>query len=335
MGFTNFPGGITSQGVPQIGTGARYVGWWGSTAWFVDYDHGNDGNTGKEPTKAKKNLQTVLDAMSSGDVVYIRSRDQDLTSTDPEYIIPASTTNWSTSSSKTHLSIIGASNTSHVPFVMGYPVYLRGHATANTTAVIQVNSPYTLIENIAWHRGASTAGGLIYLAGTSTTLAAWGSVVSNCLFRQYSRAYGAVRNVDNWEVTVHGCSFHDCLVGVEVYGSSSTPQRNRISNCIFRNQTAASVCNNVYLHGSGGQDVTISDCDFLGEVPTATGGPSGTAGCIYAGDAIQGTVIRCNYADDSVEGTAAAAITANGLSQVACNQALWTADAGSGGLEGS
>uniref|UniRef100_A0A6M3ITC4 Pectate lyase n=1 Tax=viral metagenome TaxID=1070528 RepID=A0A6M3ITC4_9ZZZZ len=336
MGITNYPHGLASNGVPLLGGQARFDGWWGKSR-FVDYDHGSDSKTGLSPELAYKNLQTAITASSINDVIYVRNRDQDITSTDPEYIIPASTTNWSIAEAQTHLSIIGASNMSHIPFQAGsLAVYLRGHGTANTTAVMDVRGAFTLIENLAFHRGASTAGGLIALTGNSTSLRALGTTISNCLFRLYSSTtHGAIYSLDNWFINIFGCDFHDCLVGIHFYGSSSTVRRERIASCIFRNQTAASVCNNIYLAGSSGQDVTISDCDFLGEVPTATTGPSGVAGCIYAGSAIQGTVIRCNYSDDSIEGTAAAAITANGLTQVACNQAKWGADTGPGGLEGS
>jgi len=145
-----------------------------------------------------------------------------------------------------------------------------------------------------------------------------------------------VYSVDNWFITINGCDFHDCNVGVMMYGSSSTVRRNRISNCIFRNQIAASVSANVLLAGASGQDVTISDCDFLGEIPTATD-HSGvtTAGMIVATSAIQGTVVRCSFPADAIEGTAAGSITANGLTTVGCDQAKWTADGGRGGLVGS
>ena len=212
----------------------------------------------------------------------------------------------------------------------------RATDTPAATAPLTVNSGFTLIENLAWHRGASTGGGHIALTGTSTTLAALGTVINNNLFRFYAAATeGAIYNLDNWFITVYNSMFHNCETGINMIGSNSTMRRTMVRNCIFKTQTAASVTNNIYYAGSSGQDNTIMDCDFVGEVPTATDGPSSTAGCIYAAAAIQGTVVRCTYADDSVEGTAAAAITANGLSQVDCAQAKWTADAGSGGLEGS
>ncbi len=48
-GFTNFPGGITSMGVPMLGNGvpASFGNY-----WFVNSDSGSDGNTGKSTSKA-------------------------------------------------------------------------------------------------------------------------------------------------------------------------------------------------------------------------------------------------------------------------------------------
>lgn len=336
MGFTNYPHGVTSMGIPQLGNGARYTSWWGVDTYFVDYDNGSDGNNGKDPTKAYKNLQTALDAMSSGDVVYVRNRDQDVSSTDGETILPASTTNWSTSASKVHLSVIGASNVSHIPYQGGaYSVILKGTATANTTPVLDVQSGFTLVENLGFHQGGSTSGGLIALTGNSTAMRAMGSTINNCLFRLYSlNSHAAIYSVDNWFITINGCDFHDCNVGVMMYGSSSTVRRSRISNCIFRTQTAASVSAGILLAGSSGQDVTISDCDFLGEIPTATDHSGiSTAGYIVASSAIQGTVVRCTFVSDITEFEAT--VTANGLTAVGCDQALWTDGEGRGGLVGS
>lgn len=311
-----------------MGGKVRYSGMWGKT-YFVDYDHGSDNNKGLEPSDAYKHLQTAIGVATINDVIYVRNRDQDITSTDPEYIIPESTTNWSVAEAKTHLSIIGASNVSHIPTEEGkFAVYLRGNATATTGPVLDIQSAFTLIENLAFHRGAVTSGGLVKLTGNSTSLRALGSVISNCLFRLYSQTNGALYNIDNWFVTVYGCEFHDCKVGIQMTGSSSTVRRERISHCLFRNQTAASIDKNIFLEGSSGQDVTIDHCDFVGEIPSG-----GDNVFIKAGSAIQGTILHCSFPADMVEGTAY--ITANGLTQVNCHQGLWTADAGSGGLVGS
>ena len=319
-----------SQGIiatPNIGGGGRFEGWWGKT-YFVDYDHGGtDAADGLSPEAAYKNLQNAIDDATINDVIYVRNRDQDITSTDPEAILPAGATNWSVAEAKTHLSIIGASNVSHIPTMEGqYAVYLKGHATANTTAVLDWRGAFGLIENLAFHRGGSTNGGLLALTGNSTSLRALGTVVSNCLFRLCSHAdYGALNNIDNWFITVYGCTFHDCLFGVRMLGSASTLRRITIKACLFRNQTAASVDTNIRLAGSNGQNIVIDGCTFTTPVGTA-----GDAKMINIVDAMTGTICNCNFPIDTSEGTVG--ITDNGLSQVNNHQAMWTANAGPGGL---
>lgn len=323
MSITHFPHGILAT--PTIGGGARFDGWWGKT-YFVDYDHGGS-NDGLSPEAAFKHLQDAIGVATINDVIYVRNRDQDITSTDPEAIIPESTTNWSIAEAKTHLSIIGASNVSHIPTMEGqYGVYLKGHATANTTAVMDWRGAFGLVENLAFHRGGSTNGGLLALTGNSTSLRALGTVVSNCLFRLCSHAdYGAVNNVDNWFITVYGCIFHDCLFGIRMLGSASTLRRITISNCLFRNQTAASVDTNIRLAGTNGQNIVIDSCTFTTPVGTA-----GAAKMINIVDAMTGTISNCNFPIDTTEGTTG--ITDNGLSQVNNHQAMATADAGEVGL---
>ncbi len=314
-------------GVPVTGGGVgRYSGWWGKSL-FVDYDHGSDDNDGFEPSSAVKNLQTAITDATINDVIYVRNRDQDITSTDPEAILPASSTNWTVAEAQTHLSIIGASNVAHIPSMPSqYGVYLKGKAAANTTAVMDWRGAFGLIENLAFHSGGSTAGGHLALTGNSTSLRALGTVISNCLFRMSTQAaHGAVHNVDNWFITVFGCTFHDCLFGIHMTGSASTLRRITVKACLFLNQTAASVDTNIRMAGSSGQLILIDGCTFTTPVGTA-----GAAKMINIVDAMTGTICNCNFPIDTTEGTVG--ITDNGLSQVNNNQAMWTAEAGPGGL---
>ena len=317
MTLTAFPNGVSSFGIPQMGN-ARYDGWWGKTL-FVDYDNGAaDGtNSGTEPTSAYKYLQDAIDESTINDVIYVRNREEDITSTDPEAQTPESTTNWSVAEAKTHFSIIGASNVSHIPSQEGqYGVYLKGDGTTTATPVMDWRGAFGLVENLAFHRGASTSG-LLSLTGNSTSLRALGTVVSNCLFRMDSSAVGGVYNIDNWFITVYGCTFHDCDFGVNMVGSSSTIRRVSILDCIFRNQTAASVTANIQLSGSNTKDVQIRNCVFGPETPSA-----GTAKFIYVTNAATGVLSGCQFPIDTNEGTTSMEI--NGLDAIACWQAVTT-----------
>lgn len=306
-------------GVP-VGAPARYTGWWGVDTWFVDFDHGSDSNGGAQPTEAKKYLQSAIDASALGDVIYVRNRDQDITSTDPEAITPESTTNWSIAEAKTHLSIIGAANVSHIPTQEGqYAVYLKGQSGANTTAVMDWQGAFGLIENLAFHRGGSTAGGLLALTGNSTSLRALGTVVNNCLFRYANHTLGALYNLDNWFVTVYGCTFHNDRFGIYVHGSNTTIRRQHIERCLFRNQTATNVDTNIHMQGSSTQDVVIKDCVFACNTPNYSGGSNKF---INISNAATGIVSGCQFPIDTNEGTTSMEI--NGLDAVACWQAVTT-----------
>ena len=321
-------------GKPVGSSGARYTGWWGVQSWFCDYDHGSDSNTGKTPTKAFTNLDTAISAAGAGDVIYIRNRDQNTASTDGETIVAPTTSNFVVPEAKTHMSIIGASNISHIPDSnAGYAIILKGNATANTNPVLDIQGGFTLVENLGFHKGGSTAGGQLALTGNSTSLRALGSVINNCLFRMYSNnTQASIYSIDNWFVTIYGCTFHEDNTGIMLYGLNGTTRRSRISHCQFRNQTAASITNNILLYGGSGQDILIDNCDFVGEVPTATDGPSGVAAFVYCQSAIQATMVSCNFAADTTEGTDGSHITDNGMNMIDINQGLWAGGAGHGGL---
>lgn len=59
MGLTNFPGGISSFGLPVMGGGG--IPATAGTIFFVDYTNGSDGNNGKSPTKAFKTVSKAYD----------------------------------------------------------------------------------------------------------------------------------------------------------------------------------------------------------------------------------------------------------------------------------
>ena len=295
MSITPYPNGISSFGIPLYGT-QGFEGWWGRTAYFVDNDLGSDGNTGKQPTKAFLNLKKALDTAIAGDVIYIRPKDLTLTDTDPTYIVPATAANWSIAEAQHDLAIIGAQNMSHIPGLepASYAVYLRGHTSVTGSPVLTVQGARVVLENLAFHRGGITSAvAQVKLDGNSTSIRAFGSVVYNCLFRMHNVAAGAVYNVDNWHCAVVNSTFHDCKIGVEFYGSSSTPKRFEVMGCTFINQSAAQVDQNIYIHGSGGAALRIHGCRFTDAVPAA-----GTNKYINIASAATGLISGCYFFGD-------------------------------------
>src|ERR1017187_6800547 len=64
MGTTNFPGGVTSFGVPVLGgiMGIPFTG----TYWFVDPVNGLDGNQGTSPSQALQSLYRAVSLAGNG-----------------------------------------------------------------------------------------------------------------------------------------------------------------------------------------------------------------------------------------------------------------------------
>lgn len=71
MGYSNFPGGITSMGVPQIGQGVPATF---GTYWFVDAVNGLDGNSGQSTASAFATVERAyaMAATNNDDVICIR-----------------------------------------------------------------------------------------------------------------------------------------------------------------------------------------------------------------------------------------------------------------------
>lgn len=68
MGLTNFPNGITSFGVPIMGSITTF-----GNVFFVDYRNGSDENDGKSPDMALKTLSRAhtLCTSNNNDIVYV------------------------------------------------------------------------------------------------------------------------------------------------------------------------------------------------------------------------------------------------------------------------
>jgi len=65
---TNFPGGLTSQGVPVQGSGVPLTN---GNYWFVDGTNGNDGNTGHSVKSALKTIYAANAQASANDVILV------------------------------------------------------------------------------------------------------------------------------------------------------------------------------------------------------------------------------------------------------------------------
>jgi len=81
MPLSHFPHGLSSFGIPLIGSGSLPTS--EGTYWFVNGDNGSDGNTGLEPNVAFATIGQALSLAQSGDVILIMpaTYDENLTIT--------------------------------------------------------------------------------------------------------------------------------------------------------------------------------------------------------------------------------------------------------------
>lgn len=71
MTLTNFPGGISSMGIPVVG-GAPISAY--GRYWFVDAKIGSDGNRGNRRDRPFQTMDKAFDMIDSGDVIFFRGK---------------------------------------------------------------------------------------------------------------------------------------------------------------------------------------------------------------------------------------------------------------------
>lgn len=301
---TNFPSGLQSRGVP-VGASGPYYGWWG-TSYFVDNDSGNDGNTGKTPTDAFKNVDTAISASNAGgsenNVIYIKPKESKTDGSDDDYITPTATTaNWQIPTTANGLAIVGTGNQSHIQGETGQRrVYLRGASGVTTGYVLQINAEHVSIENCAFHDGAVQADASVL--GDDATI--WFNTVeigtiSNCMFRWCSQI--AVKQVDGWYIDVYNSTFYNCATGYGAHGSATALVNNHVQGCLFEGTattTATSIgCDiSIYSDSASDRGNYVADCDMIHQIPALSGG-QGAYLYVKSGN---GAVVRCYAASDNM-----------------------------------
>lgn len=73
MPLTHFPNGLSSFGIPQIGSNTYSVPGGNGAVWFVDAVNGSDGNSGQSPSEALKTIGKAhsLAGNGTGDTIYV------------------------------------------------------------------------------------------------------------------------------------------------------------------------------------------------------------------------------------------------------------------------
>ena len=180
MGFTNFPNGVTSFGIPLMG-GSRFSNPF-ATHYFVDGDEGSDGNDGKAPNKAFATIQKAVTASTGGDVIYIRPKTYTMATGFARYeedvVVANGATGTGTTATEAGKSIIGISPLGSASDFMG----VRWKYATNTN--LNVEAAATHIENIGFFCEDATAGVYFEQDGATYTKAGGtGSSMYNCAIK--------------------------------------------------------------------------------------------------------------------------------------------------------
>jgi hypothetical protein len=182
MGYTNFPNGITSFGIPVM-NGSRFSNPW-STHYFVDGDNGNDSNNdGKAPDRAFKTIQKAVTTSTGGDVIYINPKSYTIGTGFARYTEDVVITNGGAGGSgvtatNAGKSLIGVTPKTVASDFMG----VRWKYATNTN--LNVEAAATHIENIGFFCEGATAG--IYFeqdGATWTKSGGTGSSLYNCAIK--------------------------------------------------------------------------------------------------------------------------------------------------------
>jgi len=241
MSLTHLPHGLLAT--PNLGGTGRLMDLFESdNMFFVDAITGSQGNTGKEPKKAKAKPSEALDACSGGASIYIRPagiRNNQTTSVYQYYtddvVLPYT---------KSGIALIGAGE----PQMNGYGGVLMRPSTA-TGSLITVNSNGNLITNMHLTCNGGTASSsqaiIMLKRNASTPSRCYNNVIRGCRFGEdkHSPGIGAVSGAI-WAGTaqnliVEDNLFDQCLGGVTMYAVSGDVVNNIIRRNIFAGNPAS------------------------------------------------------------------------------------------------
>lgn len=267
MGFTNYPNGVSSFGVPVTGQIPMVLGSTGvGTIYFVDATNGSDEQNGKSPDRAFATIAVAYAAAVSGDTIAL--------STNSTHSLSAGIDH-----TKSRINWVGLDfNGRQVQ--QGAKIQL---ATAATTAyVIKNTGVRNSFTNIKFINASTNAAALSVLTDGSE-----GSLYANCSF-----VFGVVDNLGG--TTAHevvagsdSATFIDCTFGADTLLTSgarsvfhiktvTTSQEfksNILQNCNFIISSSSSTATFVRLDAI--TDILFSnvfkDCTFLASVDSAGG----------------------------------------------------------------
>lgn len=260
--LTNFPNGVTSFGIPMVGTAPLIPA--GGAVYFVDGTLGSDGASGTSPTYALATIQKAIDKAVAGDVIYVFPKDMGVDGDPGSY-----TENLTIAATKDRLSIIGVS---HGRTQCGLPQLKVG--TTTTSPLLTINAQGCLILNMGINGAGGTGGGILLNSnGATGTIGSSGTSIIGCHFKNCvgttatnAATGGAIMwtaNGDCWQVLIKGNRFYKNVGDIVLKGTSnSVPQDVVIEDNVFSGPAASVDCNLYLMGGSGMNGVIIRNNVF-------------------------------------------------------------------------
>ena len=259
MVLTNYPDGISSFGNPVAGP--RFSSPW-ATHYFIDGDHGSDGNTGLAPDDAYATIQKAVTVSTGGDVIYIRPKSYTMGTGFARYVEDVVVTAGGTAGSgntvpNANKSIIGVTPKGVASDFLG----VRWKFATATN--LNVEAAGTYIENIGFFCEGATYG--VFFEGDGST----------------------------WGKNGHtGSTLYNCSIkgegGVFANGSDGL----QIVKCLFQAKYDGTVCGMILtLSGTNAaRRPVIRSCHFIG----GNGTSMSAAPVIWTGGVADG-LIADNY----------------------------------------
>ena len=244
MTITHFPHGIlATPNLPTSSGGSvsRYPGIWTSQIFFVDGSNGSDSNDGTSPDGALATIGQAISLVGVDDTIYIRPKTetQGWSDLDPRYASyrAAYVENVDIARfTKAGLSIIGTGNGHGCS---GGSVTMAGAATADCT--IDIHAGFVNIENIqfGWRTQQTTSASAVIRTINGQTLdnaashSSFGTTINNCWFDRNHNAWGTILIASSAGHLIQNCQFDNCLTGIYMDSSDTTPDGVVIRNNSF------------------------------------------------------------------------------------------------------
>jgi len=251
--------------------GAFYPQAHNTYALYVDYDNGNDGDTGRSPKHALQTIQKAVDKAARGWTIFVFSRYWGAVQTDPYNYAETI----SIPLAKSNLRIIG------VPCGRTQGGLPQVKINTGSTALLTINAPGCLIANMGFNGINSTGGGILMDCDAGATKTAFGTAIYNCHFKNCvgstatnAATGGAIMwsaNGGSWQVHIKGNRFYKNVGDVVLIGTSnSRPQDVIIEDNVFSGPAANTDCN-LYLAGGSGMNGVIIKDNFFTAMPALGG----------------------------------------------------------------